>query len=247
MTKEDVNQKSRWLHRGRLRDVVVILCLISALFHSLDMVTLGVALALFAAGCLLHVLVKGQLIRNVTLCREGAYSMVRHPYYLANYLVDVSLCLLSGNVYLVLLYPFLFFWAYGPTFAEEEATLASMHGEKFETYRATVPQVFPTGTFLADWRAIWHGFSWQRISANEIKRIFRFGFLAALLVLAREVGVDGVRRLLAGHGAPSQLSYSVVSLCLICLIISLAIPARRKGRGASVAAEEVSGHKPSVG
>ena len=121
------DSKARWLHRGRLRDLVVALCLVSALVCPRDTAMLAVALVLFTAGCLLHVLVKGQLIRNVTLCTEGAYSIVRHPYYLANYLVDVSLCLLSGNVYLVLLYPFLFYWAYGPTFAEEEALLASMH------------------------------------------------------------------------------------------------------------------------
>ena len=206
----------------------MVLCLVSAFFHPLEGVALSAALVLFAAGCLLHVLVKGQLIRNVTLCTEGAYAVVRHPYYLANYLIDISFCLLSGNIYLVLFYPFLFYWAYGPTFVEEEATLASIHGEIFEAYRKSVPQVFPTTNLFSGLRSLSRGFSWRRISAKEVKRIFRFGFLAALLVLVREVSTSALRELLAG-GTPFTPSMSVLlGLCLTCLIVSLAIPSRRK-------------------
>lgn len=247
MTTQNVSGKLRWLHRGRLRDIVVMFCLVSAFFHPVSGMALWVALLLFGAGCWLHVLVKGQLIRNVTLCTEGAYSVVRHPYYLANYLVDISFCLLSGNVYLVLLYPFLYFWAYGPTFAEEEATLASMHGERFEAYRARVPQVFPTTGFLAGCQSLWQGFSWQRVSTNEIKRIFRFGFLAALLILIRTVGGQGVRELLAGHGPTNRLPYFLLGLCLVCLVFSLLIPGRRKNGDHQRADEDVSRHYPHVG
>lgn len=230
MAKQDACSKSRWLHRGRLRDVVVTLCLVSAFFYPIEGVAFYVALVMFAAGCLLHVLVKGQLIRNVTLCTEGAYAVVRHPYYLANYLVDISFCLLSGNVYLVLLYPFLFYWAYGPSFAEEEATLASMHGAIFDAYRTSVPQVFPTTNLLGGLRSLGRGFSWRRISAKEIKRVFRFGFLAALLILAREVSTPGLRELLAGENPFTWSTSVLLGLCLTCLIVSLAIPSRRKDR-----------------
>lgn len=212
---------------------MVALCLVSAFFYPQDLAALCVALVLFAAGCWLHVLVKGQLIRNVTLCTDGAYAVVRHPYYLANYLVDISFCLLSGNVYLVLLYPFLFYWAYGPTFAEEEATLASMHGEEFDAYRASVPQVFPTTNLFAGLRSLGRGFSWQRISAKEIKRICRFGFLAALLILAREVGVSGLRELTTGRIPLTRPASVLIGLCLTCLVVSLLIPSRRDDRDRS--------------
>jgi protein-S-isoprenylcysteine O-methyltransferase Ste14 len=55
---------------------------------------------------------------------------VRHPYYLANYLIDTAFCLLSGNSYLLLAYPFLFFWSYGPTFRKEETALKGRHGKR---------------------------------------------------------------------------------------------------------------------
>jgi hypothetical protein len=217
---------------------VVVLCLVSAVFSPPDLAALCVALALFAAGCLLHVLVKGQLIRNVTLCTDGAYAVVRHPYYLANYFVDISFCLLGGNVYLVLLYPFLFYWAYGPTFAEEEATLASMHGEKFDAYRASVPQVFPTTNLFVGLSSLGRGFSWRRISAKEIKRISRFGFLATLLILAREVGGPGLRELMTGQVQLTRTASVLLGLCLTCLVVSLAIPSRGKDGNRSQADEQ---------
>ena len=55
--------------------------------------------------------------------------MVRHPYYLSNFAIDYSFCVLSGNPYLLLIYPFLFFWSYQPTMSEEEHFLHSIHGE----------------------------------------------------------------------------------------------------------------------
>ncbi len=228
MTAQDPGRRSRWLHRGRLRDVVVILCLVSGLFYPIDIASLCVSFTLFIAGCLLHLLVKGQLIRNVTLCTEGTYAVVRHPYYLANYLIDISFCLLSGNVYLVLLYPFLFYWAYGPTFAEEEARLASIHGAGFEAYRTSVPQVFPTTTLFSGLRSVGQGFSWRRISAKEVKRLFRFSFLATLLILVRELGTPALLELRTGQNPLHRRTAILLGICLACLVVSAAIPTRRE-------------------
>jgi hypothetical protein len=38
--------------------------------------------------------VQGALIRNLTLCKEGVYKIVRHLYYIANFLRDAG----SGRV-----------------------------------------------------------------------------------------------------------------------------------------------------
>ena len=99
MTKEQERKSISWLHRGRLRDVVIVLCVISVFWFPLNTPELCVGLVLLVLGCGLHVLVKGQLVRNVVLCTEGTYAIVRHPYYLANYLIDTGFCLLSGNVF----------------------------------------------------------------------------------------------------------------------------------------------------
>jgi len=199
MKKQRHNEKPKWLHRGRLRDVVIILCVVSVFVFPLNTAMLCVALVLLALGCVLHVVVKGQLVRNVVLCTEGTYSIVRHPYYLANYLIDTSFCLLSGNVFLVVLYPFLFFWAYGSTLREEELRLAAIHGDDYEAYLARVPQIFPNATVFAGLRTIGRGFSWRRVSSGEIKRLLRFVFVGTLLVLLQHLRPEGLKKIVTGQ------------------------------------------------
>ncbi|HUT89985.1 MAG TPA: isoprenylcysteine carboxylmethyltransferase family protein [Thermoguttaceae bacterium] len=226
-------EQSKWLHRGRLRDVVVVLCVASAFRFSVSTATFCAGLALLAVGCALHVVVKGQLVRNVILCTEGAYAIVRHPYYLANYLIDVSFCLLSGNVFLLLLYPFLFFWAYGSTLREEESRLASLHGGDFDAYQARVPQVFPNATVFARLRTLGKGFSWRRVSWGEIKRLFRFGFVATLLALLQQVGPEGWKELLVGRSPLDRGGLVLLALSTALFLASASIPRRGEEVGRS--------------
>jgi protein-S-isoprenylcysteine O-methyltransferase Ste14 len=221
-------EKSKWLHRGRLRDVVVVLCVASAFSFPLTTTARCVAFALLATGCSLHLLAKGQLIRNVTLCTEGAYAIVRHPYYLANYLIDASFCLLSGNVYLMFLYPFLFFWAYGSTLREEAARLASLHAEAFDAYRETVPEVFPDRASLTRLAALFRRFSCRRVSSGEIKRVLRFGFIGTLIALVQDVGVQGLQEIVAGRNPVHGGGVVLLALCILFLLASASIPRRRE-------------------
>jgi hypothetical protein len=149
-----------------------------------------IAFGLLALGCFLHFVSKGILIRNVVLCNKGIYRVVRHPYYLANYLIDSSFCLLSGNLYLVLLYPFLFFWAYGPTIREEEQVLLARHSDSFIKDSLEIPQVFPDIISVRNFRGLFNGFSVKRITLRECSRIMKFCAIALFLVLIHEVKAD---------------------------------------------------------
>jgi len=112
----------------------------------------AISLFLLFAGSLLHFFVKGVLVRNTVLCKDGIYRLTRHPYYTSNYLIDVSLCLLSGNQYLLVAYPFLFFWAYGPTFRKEEAHLMTLYPEEYHRYGLETPRSYRTPAPLATGR-----------------------------------------------------------------------------------------------
>ena len=224
MRSHRCHEGSKWLHRGRLRNVVVVLCVASAFLFPVGTATLCSALALLAVGCALHVVVKGQLIRNVVLCTEGAYAIVRHPYYLANYLIDSSFCLLSGNLLLLALYPFLFFWAYGSTLCEEESRLASLHGGDFDAYLARVPQVFPNATLFAGLRTLGKGFSWQRVSWGEIKRILRFGFVGTFILLLQDVGAEGWHEIMVGRNPFDDGALVLLGLSTVLLLASALIP-----------------------
>ena len=178
--------------RSILRDIVLCACCVSAFFWQAGKGSIVIGFALLAIGAILHVLSKGILVRNTVLCDKGIYGFVRHPYYLANYLVDSGFCVLSGNRYLLLLYPFLFFWAYGPTLRKEEALLGSLHEAAFARHSAHVPQIFPDRASLRDWRMIFDGFSWRRVTWKETGRVARFFSLAFFILLIHEVRADGL-------------------------------------------------------
>jgi protein-S-isoprenylcysteine O-methyltransferase Ste14 len=168
------NEKIYQITRANLRNLIRILSYISVVFFNVSTIEIVVAFILLGVGCIVHFITKGVLIRNVVMCNNGIYGVVRHPYYMGNYLIDVSFCLLSGNPFLVLIYPFLFFWVYGPTLRKEERFLAATHNEPYIEYMLDVPQVFPDSYFTKYMQGIFSGFSKRRISRNEVSRLMRF-------------------------------------------------------------------------
>jgi hypothetical protein len=219
--------------RSILRDIVLCACCASALFWYAGTGRVVTGFALLVIGSLLHVLSKGILVRNTVLCDKGIYGFVRHPYYLANYLIDSGFCVLSGNAYLLLIYPFLFFWAYGPTLRKEEALLGSLHEAAFASHSARVPQVFPDRASLRDWRTVLDGFSRRRITWKESGRIARFWSLGFLILLIHELRADGFVGLL-DLVRPTRMNYDeTLSAALVVLLYGvswLLISRSRKAR-----------------
>ena len=222
----DANYRAHSLiHRGNLRDIVVVVSCILALFYPANGTKTVISLLLLAAGCFLHLLVKGVLIRNTVLCKEGIYRLTRHPYYTSNYVIDLSFCLLSGNSYLLLAYPFLFFWAYGPTFGKEESYLASKY-EDYSHYVLETPQVLPDGRVLGYWRDFLRGFSIRRVTSNELARVMRFWTIACFIVLLHDVRTEGLRELSPlNHGEHDGL------ILLGCLVVLATLQFILSGRG----------------
>jgi hypothetical protein len=190
-----VKTEKHLLTRGNLRDLVILCCFASSAIYANSVASITVGFSLLAIGCFLHIIAKGTLIRNVALCNRGVYAMVRHPYYLANYLIDCSFCVLSGNPYLFMTYPFLFFWSYGPTLRKEERFLASNYGDSFLDDSLNIPQVFPDGASLKASKGLFEGFSMRRISLKECSRITRFCSLGFAVMLIHAVKVGNLREL----------------------------------------------------
>ncbi len=188
-----------------------------------------------AVGCFVHFLSKGVLIRNTVLTRKGIYGMVRHPYYLANFLIDYSFCALSGNLSLLLVYPFLFFWSYQPTMAEEEAYLQSAHGDAFIRYRSEVPRTFPHRASLEGWRMLFEDFSWKRITWKEYARILRFWSIGFFIMLLHELTAKGLSLLTdlfhpAWHDADTSLLIPATIIVFMASAVATWIANKRKSR-----------------
>jgi protein-S-isoprenylcysteine O-methyltransferase Ste14 len=78
-----------------------------------------------------------------SLSTLGAYSIVRHPLYVANTLVAVGCSLLSGTWYLPVIVVLLSFVYHERIAAREEAFLEKTFGDRFRTWASDVPAMVP--------------------------------------------------------------------------------------------------------
>ena len=207
--------------RSNLRNLIRLLCYLSVIIFNVNTNEIIVSFCLLALGCFVHYLTKGQLIRNVVMCNNGIYGVVRHPYYMANYLIDVSFCLLSGNPYLLLIYPFLFFWIYGSTLRKEEKFLAGAHNEPYIEYLLDVPQVFPDSYFTMYLRNVFSGFSKKRISRNEVSRILRFWSTAIFILFLHNLKTTYYTKMCFPDYSEFKTSAVLLSSVAILYIVSI--------------------------
>lgn len=98
---------------------------------------------LIALGGGLHGWSKGCLTQNRRLTTAGPYRFTRNPFYLANFLIDLGLCLVIGRLWLTALFLVLWAIAYRGTIAREEARLAELFGDEYQCYRSRVPRFWP--------------------------------------------------------------------------------------------------------
>ena len=210
------------LSRRNLRDLIIALSLGSAPFFGTGIARTCIALGMLALGCFIHFVSKGTLIRNVVLCKEGIYRVMRHPYYFANFLIDWSFCQLSGNFFLALLYPFLFFYTYGPTLRKEEQLLFIRHGDAFIKSSLETPQVFPDTGSLGGIKTTFREFSVRRITAKEYSRITKLCATGLLLVLINKIQAVGVATVFSQILFPTIRDFDAFLLALFVVVFYFA-------------------------
>jgi protein-S-isoprenylcysteine O-methyltransferase Ste14 len=79
-----------------------------------------------------------------SLSTRGAYSIVRHPLYVANTVVAVGCALLSATWYLPTIVVLLSFVYHERIAAREEAFLQAAFGDRFKAWAAEVPAMIPS-------------------------------------------------------------------------------------------------------
>jgi protein-S-isoprenylcysteine O-methyltransferase Ste14 len=150
-----------------------------------ELFSFGVALT----GLVLRVFIVGTAPRGTStrgtrqptaasLSTLGAYSIVRHPLYLANTLVAVGCALLSGTWYLPLIVVLLSFIYHERIAAHEELFLERTFGEGFRTWAHRVPAMIPA---FGGYRASGMPFQIQKVLTQESHGLCAIG--TAFLVL----------------------------------------------------------------
>lgn len=124
-----------------------------------------------------------------SLSTRGAYSVVRHPLYLANTIVAVGCSLLSATWYLPVIVVLLSFIYHERIAAREEAFLHTAFGEQFRAWASRVPAMLP---LFASYVRSDTPFATKRVLVQEAHGLCAIG--TAFLVL--DTLEDSVRR---GH------------------------------------------------
>ncbi|MDZ4731270.1 MAG: isoprenylcysteine carboxylmethyltransferase family protein [Xanthomonadales bacterium] len=137
----------------------LLLLLVCAVFTEAageDRIYLGFALALI--GQVWRIYAAGVIYKNKQLATTGAYSLVRHPLYLGNFLILVGFTIACSNWIVVLIVLF-FFWFYYPAAIKYEDTkLERIFEDQWRAWSANTPAMFPTrlawkGNANAEWNA----------------------------------------------------------------------------------------------
>jgi len=86
----------------------------------------------------------GVIYKNKQLATTGAYSLVRHPLYLGNFLILGGFALACGQWGVIALaFGFVLFY-YPAAVRYEDNKLARIFGEEWQAWSNTVPAVFPS-------------------------------------------------------------------------------------------------------
>ena len=94
-------------------------------------------------GAWLHTWAKGCLRQNRVVATIGPYRFVRHPFYLANALIDAGLVVMAGWWPLALALPLWWLAIYLPVIRGEERYLAEKFPDEYPEYKRRVPCLIP--------------------------------------------------------------------------------------------------------
>jgi len=203
MLIDDMERSGRWLFRYRNHLPLVLVPLIllalgqsggieSTFGTATAMAWKSLCVAVVLAGFALRCLVVGycppgasgrnsQEHRAESLNRRGAYSVVRNPLYLANFLIitgEVSLV----EVWWLTVIVVLGFWLYYERIiVAEESFLESGFGDHYRLWASATPVFMPD---LRRWSAPTRSFSVKKVLANEVSTFAQIVVVITLIQLA---------------------------------------------------------------
>ena len=100
--------------------------------------------ALAALGQIWRIYAAGVIHKNKQLATTGAYSLIRHPLYLGNFLIVVGFTLAGGNWMVAALVAFFFMFYYPAAIRYEDHKLEGIFGDAWRTWSSEIPAMFPT-------------------------------------------------------------------------------------------------------
>ncbi len=103
-----------------------------------------IGLAIAVLGQVWRIYAAGVIYKNKQLATTGAYSLVRHPLYLGNFLILGGFTLAAAHWGLVAVVVVFFAFYYPAAIRYEDAKLERIFGEQWRDWSAGTPAMFPT-------------------------------------------------------------------------------------------------------
>lgn len=104
-----------------------------------------IGFAIAAIGQLWRIYAAGVIYKNKKLASTGAYSLVRHPLYLGNFLILGGFTLACANGFVVAVVAFFFLFYYPAAIRYEDHKLEGIFGDEWHAWSRNIPAMFPTG------------------------------------------------------------------------------------------------------
>jgi len=100
--------------------------------------------ALAAIGQVWRIYAAGVIHKNRQLASTGAYSLVRHPLYLGNFLILAGFTIACGNWYVVAVVAVFFLFYYPAAIRYEDHKLEGIFGDEWRSWSRDIGGMFPT-------------------------------------------------------------------------------------------------------
>ena len=97
-----------------------------------------------AIGQLWRIYAAGVIYKNTRLASTGAYSLVRHPLYLGNFLILAGFTLACANVVVAAVVIVFFLFYYPAAIRYEDSKLEKLFGDEWRGWSQDIPAMFPT-------------------------------------------------------------------------------------------------------
>jgi protein-S-isoprenylcysteine O-methyltransferase Ste14 len=103
------------------------------------------------------------------LNQTGIYSAVRHPLYLGNFLMWLSIGMLTESLWFCMAFVFMYWVYYERIMFAEEAFLRNKFKEKYLDWASKVPAFVPS---FSSWKSSKYSFSWKKVLKREKNGVF---------------------------------------------------------------------------
>jgi protein-S-isoprenylcysteine O-methyltransferase Ste14 len=128
--------------------LLLLVCAWFALPAGENRIIAGLMIA--ALGQAWRIYAAGVIFKNKRLATTGAYSLVRHPLYLGNFLILAGFTLACANWAVVAVVALFLLFYYPAAIRYEDHKLQGLFGEEWQAWGTRTPAMFPT---RLRWRA----------------------------------------------------------------------------------------------